>query len=78
VLSSDSGLAMNFIDNREYLMVSGTDVFKISKDGSQIKQKYDWETGEFSSPEASTDPLLKAYLQYYLNGLINNNLSLYR
>jgi phosphoglycerol transferase MdoB-like AlkP superfamily enzyme len=78
VLSPDSGLAMNFIDNREYLMVSGTDVFKISKDGSQIKQKYDWETGEFSSPEASTDPLLKAYLQYYLNGLINNNLSLYR
>lgn len=78
VLSSDSGLAMNFIDNREYLMVSDSKVLKMSKDGSQIKLNYDWETGDFSSPESSTDLLLKAYLQYYLNGLINNNLSLYR
>jgi phosphoglycerol transferase MdoB-like AlkP superfamily enzyme len=78
VLSADSGLAMNFIDNREYLMISGSEVLKLSKDQTQMKFKYDWETGEYSPMGASEDPLLKAYLQYYFNGLINNNLSLYR
>lgn len=69
--AGDSGVALNFADGASYFLVSGNEVRTLQKD-----HFYDWETGGMRSPEPADNPLLKAYLQYFMNGLINNNLSL--
>lgn len=78
LLSGDSGYALNYADGQDYLLISRQEVIRLPKSGPQVRQDYDWDTGEFSATSSSEDPLLKAYLQYFINGLINNNLSLYR
>jgi hypothetical protein len=50
-----------------------TDNFVLTLDS---KQEYDWESGSLSEKSPDSSLLLKAYLQYFINGLINNNLSL--
>ncbi|MBA2405315.1 MAG: hypothetical protein H0V66_11135, partial [Bdellovibrionales bacterium] len=65
-------------DGREYLLVTESEVVSLAKDQTQKVYNYDWETGKMALRGQSHDPLLKAYLQYFINGLINNNLSIYR
>jgi len=74
----DKGFALNYADGREYWMATENRVLRLFKDQSQKLYNYDWESGEMSLVGVSDDPLLKAYMQYYINGLINNNLSIYR
>jgi phosphoglycerol transferase MdoB-like AlkP superfamily enzyme len=78
LLRSDIGGALNYASGREYIFVTGNDVLRLAKDGVQKKYKYDWETGAIELVGNSSDPILKAYLQYFINGLIKNNLSVYR
>ncbi len=78
ILSGDPGYALNYADGQDYLFVGKDEVLRLTKSGDQTSFIYDWETGERTTPEANQDPILKAYLQYFQNGLINNNLSLYR
>jgi phosphoglycerol transferase MdoB-like AlkP superfamily enzyme len=74
--NDDLGYALNYVDGQEYLLVSEKEVLTLSKDNSQKLYNYDWDTGKMSLVGNSDDPLLKAYLQYFINGLINNNLSI--
>lgn len=78
VLSGDSGMALNYADGQDYILVTKDEVLRMNKNGVQTSYNYLWETGEMSSQVPSENPLLKAYLQYFLNGLISNNLSIYR
>lgn len=72
--SSDKGAAINFADGSTFYLATDNAVYTLDK-----RYAYDWETGAMvESQELPENPLLKAYLQYFLNGLINNNLSLYR
>ncbi len=78
MLSGDVGYALNYADGQDYLFIGKDEVLRLTKNGDQESYIYDWETGERTTPEHNEDPILKAYLQYFQNGLINNNLSLYR
>lgn len=72
--SSDNGAAINFADGSTFFLATDNTVYTLDQ-----KYSYDWETGSMKeNRELPENPLLKAYLQYFLNGLINNNLSLYR
>lgn len=74
VYSADKGAAINFADGSTYFLATGNTVYTLDK-----KYSYDWENGSMiEAKDLPENPLLKAYLQYFLNGLINNNLSLYR
>lgn len=73
VLAEDSGAALFYTDG-QYVMVRENKVTTLEK-----AFDYDWQTGELKPRESTGDePLLKAYVQFFVNGLINNNLSLYR
>lgn len=77
LLNPGTGLAVNFSDGRDYFLL--TDQEALSFNGLDQKSFiYNWDTGEIFLGEASENLLLKAYLQYFLNGLINNNLSSYQ
>ncbi len=78
MLSGDVGYALYYADGQDYLFVSREEVLKLSKNGPQTSFVYDWETGEMTTETSNQDPILKAYLQYFQNGLLGNNLSLYR
>jgi len=78
ILSGDMGYALNYADGQDYLFVSKDEVIRLTKNGTQESYVYDWETGDATTPVENQDPILKAYIQYFLNGLISNNLSLYR
>lgn len=78
IKNDDKGYALNYVDGQEYLLISEREVISLSKDQTQKLYNYDWETGNMTLVSTSQDPLLKAYLQYFINGLINNNLSIYR
>jgi len=78
LLSNDRGGALNYASGREYFFVTGNDVLRLSKDGLQTQYSYDWQTGAIELVKNSEDPILKAYIQYFTNGLIKNNLSIYR
>jgi phosphoglycerol transferase MdoB-like AlkP superfamily enzyme len=71
VFSQDQGAGLNFADGTTYYLASEDTVVTLDS-----TYNYDWETGEMTFRENNTNPLLKAYLQYFFNGLINNNLSL--
>ncbi len=72
--SGDEGAAINFADGSTFYLATDDTVYTLDK-----KYSYDWETGAMIEGEnLPENPLLKAYLQYFINGLINNNLSLYR
>lgn len=78
ILSGDVGYALYYADGQDYLYVSKDEIVKLSKNGDQTSFVYDWESGEMTTSMSNQDPILKAYLQYFQNGLVNNNLSLYR
>lgn len=78
IFSGDVGYALNYADGQDYLLVSRDEVIKLSKNGVQESYVYDWDAGISTTPEMNEDPILKAYIQYFQNGLISNNLSLYR
>jgi phosphoglycerol transferase MdoB-like AlkP superfamily enzyme len=78
VFSGDEGMALNFADGQNYLLVTKERVLDYAAGRGQRSYQYDWQTGEIVSTQESNDPLLRAYLQYFVNGLINNNLSIYR
>jgi phosphoglycerol transferase MdoB-like AlkP superfamily enzyme len=71
--SIDQGGALNFADGSTFFLATNGRVYTLEKE-----YDYDWTNGEMYNERVSTDPLLKAYLQYFINGLVNNNLSLYR
>ena len=73
--SNDEGAALNYADGSTYFMARREVVTTLDKSYQQQSFNYDWETGEMH-PVESNNLLLKAYLQYFMNGLINNNLSL--
>ena len=77
-LDSETGFALNYADGRDYFLVSENEVTTLTKDNAQKKYSYDWSTGDLKLIGESHDPLLKSYLQYFVNGLINNNLSINR
>ncbi len=69
--NEDAGLALNYADGATYFMVSDQFLFTLDS-----RQEYDWDSGKFSSHQADSGEFLKAYLQYFINGLITNNLSI--
>lgn len=71
--AKDGGGAINFADGSTYFLATNTSLQTL-----EHEFPYDWETGDLGAPKPNEDPLLKAYLQYFLNGLIKNNLSLFR
>ena len=77
-LSQDRGYALNYAYGQDYILVGPEGVYSLNKNFEQNFMNYDWDSGDLSTPQPSDDPLLKAYLQYFFNGLLSNNLSLYR
>jgi phosphoglycerol transferase MdoB-like AlkP superfamily enzyme len=77
LLNRGEGLAVNFSDGRDYFLLTNRDSF-LFNGVEQRRFTYDWDTGEILLGQASENLMLKAYLQYFLNGLITNNLSSYQ
>lgn len=78
IFTEDEGLALVYAEGATYFMAQGEKVLMMDKSGVQTATSFDWDSGAVGPEESSQDPMLKAYLQYFVNGLINNNLSLYR
>ncbi len=78
VLSRDSGMAINYADGAIYFALTSEKLLTLNKLGEERNYHYDWDNGQMKLLEGDQDLILKAYLQYFLNGLIGNNLSLYR
>jgi hypothetical protein len=62
-------LALNFADGNTYFIATGNKVLTLNSE-----KIYDWDKGAFINETTSSSLLLKAYLQYFNNGLIKNNL----
>ena len=75
MFSGDEGVAVNYADGSTYFMIQRNEVSTMDKTGQEAFYVYDWDSGELA-PAKFQNPLLKAYLQYFQNGLIKNNLSL--
>ncbi len=73
VFSQGKGMAVNFADGATYFLARDERIQTLDQEFH-----YDWEIGEMTSLGKNKDPTLKAYLQYYINGLISNNLSVFR
>lgn len=71
IFNNDPGVAINYADGSTYFLAHNDRVHTLDRAFT-----YNWETGESGVLEEDPGILLKAYLQYFLNGLINNNLSL--
>lgn len=71
VFSGDPGAAINFADGTTYFMVQNDEIKMLDS-----TFYYDWENGQMHSQKQSDGQFVRAYLQYFMNGLINNNLSL--
>jgi phosphoglycerol transferase MdoB-like AlkP superfamily enzyme len=78
LLTQDKGYALNYDGENEYFLVSLDEVTTLSKNHHQLSFKYDWESGSLQKIGESDDQLLKAYLQYFFNGMITNHLSIFR
>lgn len=76
VFSQDAGLAINYADGSQYFLIQGNEGILLNKSQQQKPFRYEWDAGQIILGMGAEDPLLKAYLQYFFNGLINNNLSL--
>lgn len=76
LFSQDKGQAINYANGSEYFLVQGDVVYTMKKTGESETCHIDWMTGEMSPMTPSEDLKLKANLQYFINGLIKNNLSL--
>ena len=78
IFAIDDGAALNLADGRSYMLVTNKSVTSMTRNFEEQDYFYDWDTGELKEAGKSNATELKAYLQYFINGLINNNLSLYR
>lgn len=78
IFSEDKGVGLGYAEGMTYFMAQENKILQMDKSGVQTATAFDWETGEVGPEQPSQDPILKAYLQYFINGLIMNNLSLYR
>jgi phosphoglycerol transferase MdoB-like AlkP superfamily enzyme len=76
VFVQDDGAGINFADGRSYILVSNKGVISLSRNQEQMGYVYDWDTGELKDKRPSDEKILKAYLQYFFNGLVRNNLDL--
>lgn len=74
VFSKDQGMAINYADGSTYVMVRGTTVNTLDKLGSSKTLNINWETGQLTEEADKPNLELMAHLQYFINGLINNNL----
>jgi len=74
-LNPGEGMAINYVDGKSYYLIQNDRLFILEKSGEQKKFHYNWSDGKISGGEATGEPLLKAYLQYFINGLLDNNLS---
>lgn len=70
VFSEGPGVGLNYADGSKYFLATENKILDL-----ESEHHYDWNTGEMKLNKISNDLLLKAYLQYFINGLINNNLS---
>jgi phosphoglycerol transferase MdoB-like AlkP superfamily enzyme len=78
VLKNVEGNALNFINGSDFILIN-KDHFLLQKNDQQtLKYSYNWDTGESELIGESSDQLLKAYLQYFFNSLINNKFPPYR
>jgi phosphoglycerol transferase MdoB-like AlkP superfamily enzyme len=76
VFTQGRGYAVNFADGRTYFLIKDNHVQTLDTEGLARTHFYDWEKGELKLSEDQEQPkLLKAYLQYFINGLVKNNLS---
>lgn len=76
VFNEGAGIAVNYAGGSSYFMVLDDKVLTLSKSFEQKSFYYDWSSGEMVATDHKGEKTLMAYLQYFLNGLINNNLSL--
>jgi phosphoglycerol transferase MdoB-like AlkP superfamily enzyme len=72
-LFSGNGFAV-YRENAEYGLLDGNKHYRLL-DGVGTLAEYNWETGAESEQKPDEAKRLRAYLQYYFNGLINNSLS---
>lgn len=75
VFSKDTGMAINYADGATYFMVRHETVQTLTKEGLGQTFKINWENGQLTAENPTDNTDLKASLQYFINGLINNNLS---
>ncbi len=73
LLGTSAGVGI-YRDNAEFGLITGQKLYRLQENTSQVSQ-YNWETGTESSAKKDDALLLKAYLQYFTNSLINNSLS---
>src|SRR5690606_6041959 len=71
--AKDGGGALNYADGSTYFLATNTSLQTLDHEFP-----YDGETGDLGAPKPIDDLLLEAYLQYFLTGLIKNNLSFFR
>ncbi len=76
IFSADQGMALNFSDGRSYFLIQGNDVQKIDRLGTGETFKLDWASGELIPIQNGDLSLVKANIQYFINSLLDNNLSL--
>lgn len=75
LFSSDMGTGINYADGSTYFLATQDRLQTIDKSGVEKTYALDWESGDLTPIEGDTK-LLKAHVQYFINGLLNNNLSL--
>jgi phosphoglycerol transferase MdoB-like AlkP superfamily enzyme len=75
VFSRDQGMAINYANGSTYFLVQDNIVSTIDKAGNGKTLQIDWNSGSLTSVGPRDDKLLRASLQYFINGLLNNNLS---
>jgi phosphoglycerol transferase MdoB-like AlkP superfamily enzyme len=74
--SKDSGRAINYADGSMYYLIRDSSLYTLDNAKNGFVQELDWETGSLRGKNPNEAIELKANLQYFINGLINNNLSL--
>jgi phosphoglycerol transferase MdoB-like AlkP superfamily enzyme len=78
VFKNEAGNALNFVNGADFILVNKDDFLLQKNDQQTLRYSYDWNTGEALLMGESKDQLLKAYLQYFFNSLINNKFPTYR
>ena len=61
-------------DNAQFGLLSDKNLYTLT-DGEGNISTYDWETGTTHDTKSDEAKRLRAYLQYYFNGLISNSLA---
>ncbi len=78
IIKNEEGHALNFVNGSDFVLVKKDDFLLQKNDQQTLRYSYDWNTGEALLMGESKDQLLKAYLQYFFNSLINNKFPTYR